>query len=161
MSATQRRQFSGEPTCRLPNGNLLGSRQVCSPTPDSRPVGSPTAICWGADRSAPQRQIADLSAPQRQFAGEPTRPLPNARSDLSVLQRRYAGEPTCLGSNADVRLVVADPDITIRVRISFLTRSSLIVPLPHRSMHISVVCNYGYNSATTAGVSQHMFISYT
>ena len=26
------------------------------------------------------------------------------------------GEPTCLGSNADVRLVVADPDIAIRVR---------------------------------------------
>ena len=38
-----------------------------------------------------------MSAPERQLA------------DLSVPQRRYAGEPTCLGSNADVRLVVADP----------------------------------------------------
>ena len=93
MSATER-QYSGEPTCRLPNCNWLGSRQVCSPTPDNRPVGSPTAICWGADRSAPQRQIADLSVPLR----------------------RYAGEPICLGSNADVRLVVADPDIAVRVR---------------------------------------------
>ena len=34
-------------------------------------------------------------------------------SDMSVPQRLYAGEPTCLGSNADVRLVVADPDIAI------------------------------------------------
>ena len=73
MSATER-QYSGEPTCRLPNGNWRGSRQVCSPTPDIRPVGAPTAT-----------------------------PI-------------YAGEPTCLGSNADVRLVVADPDIAIRVR---------------------------------------------
>ena len=93
MSGPQR-QCSGEPTCRLPNDNLLGSRQVCSRTPDSRPVGSPTPICWGADTSAPERQLADLSVPQR----------------------RYAGEPTCLGSNADVRLVVADPDIAIGVR---------------------------------------------
>ena len=68
---------SREPTCRAPNGNVLGNR----------PVGSPTTICWGADTSAPERQLADLSVPQR----------------------RYAGEPTCLGSNADVRLVVADP----------------------------------------------------
>ena len=96
LSAPQR-QFAGEPTgllpnarqpsCRLPNDNLLGSRQVCSRTPDSRAVGSPTTICWGADTSAPERQIADLSVPYR----------------------RYAGEPTCLGSNADVRLVVANP----------------------------------------------------
>ena len=70
MSGPQR-QFSGEPTCRSPNADMLGSRQVCSRTPDSRPVGSPTTICWGADRSAPERQTADLSAPQRQFAGEP------------------------------------------------------------------------------------------
>ena len=71
LSGPQRR-YAGEPTgllpnarqptCRLPNDNLLGSRQVCSRTPDSRPVGSPTTICWGADRSAPERQIADLSA---------------------------------------------------------------------------------------------------
>ena len=69
LSGPQRR-YAGEPTgllpnarqptCRLPNDNLLGSRQVCSRTPDSRPVGSPTTICWGADRSAPERQIADL-----------------------------------------------------------------------------------------------------
>ena len=78
MSGPQRR-FSGEPTCRAPNADMLGSRQVCSRTPDSRPVGSPTTICWGADRSAPERQTADLSAPQRQFAGEPTGLLPNAR----------------------------------------------------------------------------------
>ena len=38
---------------------------------------------------------------------------------------------------------------------TFLTRSSLIFPLPHRSMLISVVCNYGYNSAK--GVSQHLY----
>ena len=60
---------SGEPTCRAPNGNFLGNR----------PVGPPTPICWGADRSSPERQTADLSAPQRQFAGEPTGLLPNAR----------------------------------------------------------------------------------
>ena len=71
MSGPQR-QFSGEPTCRSPNADMLGSRQVCSRTPDSRPVGSPTTICWGADRSAPERQIADLSVPQRRYAGEPT-----------------------------------------------------------------------------------------
>ena len=78
MSGPQRR-FSGEPTCRAPNADMLGSRQVCSRTPDSRPVGSPTTICWGADRSAPERQTADLSEAQRQFAGEPTGLLPNAR----------------------------------------------------------------------------------
>ena len=78
MSGPQR-QFSGEPTCRSPNADMLGNRQVCSRTPDSRPVGSPTTIFWGADRSAPERQTADLSAPQRQFAGEPTGLLPNAR----------------------------------------------------------------------------------
>ena len=40
---------------------------------------------------------------------------------------------------------------------TFLTRSSLIFPLPHRSMRISFVCKYGYNSANTAkGVSQHI-----
>ena len=138
MSGSQR-QCSGEPTCRLPNDNLLGSRQVCSRTPDSRPVGSPTTICWGADTSAPQRQLVDMSVPQRRYAVEPTCLLPNARqptcrlpnanllgadtsaperqlADLSVPQRRYAGEPTWLGSNADVRLVVADPDIAIGVR---------------------------------------------
>ena len=37
-------------------------------------------------------------------------------TDLSAPQRQFAGEPTCLGSNADVRLVAADPDIAIRVR---------------------------------------------
>ena len=105
------KEVSGEPTCRAPNGNFLGNR----------PVGSPTPICWGADRSAPQRpDIADLSAPQRQFAGEPTGLLPNARyptcrrpnadmlggrhvcsptpdiADLSAPQRQFAGEPTGL-----------------------------------------------------------------
>ena len=57
MSGPQR-QCSGEPTCRLPNDNLLGSRQVCSRTPDSRPVGSPTTICWGADMSGLQRRCS-------------------------------------------------------------------------------------------------------
>ena len=91
---------SREPTCRLPNGNILGNR----------PVGSPTAIVWGADKSAPQRQIADLSVPQRKFAGKPTGLLPNAR--YPTCRCGYAGEPTCLGSNADVRLVVADLDLS-------------------------------------------------
>ena len=144
MSGPQR-QCSGEPTCRLPNDNLLGSRQICSRTPDSRPVGSPTTICWGADTSAPQRQLVDLSVPQRRYAVEPTCLLPNARqptcrlptpicwgadtsaperqlADLSVPQRRYAGEPTRLGSNADVRLVVADPDIIIAIGVRFVRK---------------------------------------
>ena len=59
------------------------------------------------------------------MSSEPTCRLPNANFldillvcaptpiwwgvDMSVPQRRYDGEPTCLGSNADVRLVVADP----------------------------------------------------
>ena len=41
MSGPQR-QFSGEPTCRLPNANMLGSRQVCSPTLDIRNLTAPT-----------------------------------------------------------------------------------------------------------------------
>ena len=58
-----------------------------------------------------------MSAPQRQFVGEPTRllPMPDIRPGGAPTPI-YAGEPTCLGSNADVRLVVADPDIAIRVR---------------------------------------------
>ena len=64
----ENKAVSREPTCRAPNGNVLGNR----------PVGSPTTICWGADRSAPECQTADLSAPQRQFTEEPTRLLPNA-----------------------------------------------------------------------------------
>ena len=104
---------SGEPTCRAPNADFLGNR----------PVGPPTPICWGADRSAPERQTADLSAPQQQFAGEPTGLLPNARQPtcrlpndnllgsrqvcsrtpesrpVGALTPIYAGEPTCLGSN--------------------------------------------------------------
>ena len=103
-----------------------GSRRK-RPTLGSQHVSYRTAICWGTD----------LSAPQRQFAGEPTGllPTPDSRpvgsptaicrgadrsppqcqiSDLSVPQHRYAGEPTCLGYNADVRLVVADLDIAIK-----------------------------------------------
>ena len=99
MSGPQR-QCSGEPTCRLPNDNLLGSRQVCSRTPDSRPVGSPTTICWGADTSAPQRQLVDLSVPQRRYAVEPTCLLPNARQPTcrlpndNLLWSRHVCSPT-------------------------------------------------------------------
>ena len=67
LSAPQR-QFAGEPTgllpnarqptCRLPNDNMLGSRHVCSRTPDSRPVGALTPICWGADMSGLQRRCS-------------------------------------------------------------------------------------------------------
>ena len=40
---------------------------------------------------------------------------------------------------------------------TFLTWYSIMFPLPHRRMRISVVCNYGYNSANIAkGVSQHI-----
>ena len=55
-----------------------------------------------------------MSATERQYSGEPSAPQRQI-SDLSVPQRRrrYAGEPTCLGSNADVRLIVADPDIVM------------------------------------------------
>ena len=75
-TSVNKKAVSREPTCRLPNGNLLGSRQVCSSTPDIR------------------------TAPQRQFAGEPTGLLLNARypncrcPNADMLGSRHVWAPT-------------------------------------------------------------------
>ena len=96
LSAPQRR-YAGEPTgllpnarqptCRLPSDNFLGSRQVCSRTPDSRPVGalSLTPICWGADMSGLQRRRSiGCSGPDSAIACNSASPPRRVRSQLTA-----------------------------------------------------------------------------